>query len=168
MPSPAREYLCSARDAAREIAEYAARIERERGKCGIRARNPESSSHGSVLDAMRHVDRVVDMEEAAPRELRDARAAVADALEVVAGVGVLGLPKWADVLEDRFIRRMTWPEVGEANGMAARDAEEASDAAIDWMDSQGIARLREWRFAVDPGEIAGGDLKSWLRANRRL
>lgn len=140
----AREYLCAARDAAALIVDYERRVSRARDKCGLRARNLESSSHGAVLDAMRHVDALVDMEEAAPRELRDAVSEVADAARVLFGVARAGSPAWARVLRDRYLLLRPWGEVARMNGMAtSAEAEQVADVAVDWLDSLGVARARE-------------------------
>nr|DAW35130.1 MAG TPA: hypothetical protein [Caudoviricetes sp.] len=93
---------------------------------------------------MRHVDELVDMEEAAPRELRDAVAEVADAARVLFGVARAGSPAWARVLRDRYLLLRPWGEVAKMNGMAtSAEAEQVADVAVDWLDSLGVARARE-------------------------
>lgn len=140
----ARDYFMTARDAAETVATYDARLERERLKCGLRARSLEPSCHGSFLDAMRHADRVLDMEEARPRELRDAVQIVADAARVLAGVAC-SHPSWARVVRARFLARERWEAIAAREGMTREEAEAACDACLDWVDSEGIARVRERR-----------------------
>lgn len=140
----ARDYFMAARDAAETVATYDARLERERLKCGLRARSLEPSGRGSFLDAMRHADRVVEMEEARPRELRDAAQIVADAARVLAGVAC-SHPLWARVVAARFLARERWEAIAAREGMAREEAEATCDACLDWVDSEGIARVRERR-----------------------
>lgn len=140
----ARDYFVEARDAAETVATYDARLERERLKCGLRARSLEPSGRGSFLDAMRHADRVVEMEEARPRELRDAERVVRDAVAVIAGIRAYH-PAWARVVRQRFLARRRWDDVALSCGMTREEAEAACDACLDWVDSEGIARVRERR-----------------------
>lgn len=142
----ARDYFVAAREAAETVATYDARLAREREKCGLRARSLEPSCHGSFLDAMRHADRVVDMEEARPRELRDAEQIVRDAVAVLAGVSSVH-PRWCQVVGLRFLARWRWDAVANRVGMTRAEAEAACDACLDWVDSEGIARVREMQIA---------------------
>lgn len=140
----ARDYFVAARDAAETVAAYDRRLEREREKCGLRARSLEPSCHGSFLDAMRHADRVVDMEEGRARELRDAGQIVRDAVAVLCGVSE-SHPAWARVVGARFLSRWPWDDVARFGDMTREEAEAACDACLDWLDSEGIARVRERR-----------------------
>ncbi len=86
--------------------------------------------HGSFLDAMRHADKVLDMEEARPRELRDAVQIVADAARVLAGVAC-SHPLWARVVAARFLARERWEPIAAREGMTREEAEAACDACLD-------------------------------------
>lgn len=144
-PMTAREYFCAARDAAQQMRDHDLRREREAAKCGLRARSWESSSHGSVLDAMRHVDSVVDMDAERPKVMRECERLLSEAYEVAGGVGAWFGDQYAEVLCRRFLWLEPWDEVAGHMHVTATHAERMCDMALDLADSEGIARLKDWR-----------------------
>lgn len=78
----------------------------------------------------------------AQRERDAACETVGDALEVLAGVEI-GLGRtYADVLEFRYIDGFSWGEVCMLVGVSRTTAYRHITAAHNWIDSQGIERVR--------------------------
>lgn len=78
----------------------------------------------------------------ARREMGEACETVGDALEVLAGVEN-GLGRvYADVLEYRYIDGLSWGEVCMLLGTSRTTAYRYITAAHNWIDSQGLERVR--------------------------
>lgn len=142
----AREYFCSAREAVKLITEYDSRERSELSKAGIRARSMSPRFQvGTPTDPMRHVDRAVDMQSERHKELKSAFVQVAEAWQVVIGIGELFGGDKAKAVADRFLKVMTWQQVADDLGTTRTNAERIVDVTFDFVDSEGIARVREGR-----------------------
>lgn len=142
----AREFFESAWSAQRRIDGRLAAIQSMREREGVRAQSYEAIGRGSgASDPMRAVDSRMDMEARARSELAACEAEVADARAVCAGVRAANPsnPLWGDSLELHYIELMGWDEIGRYLGCTGGAVRKASYAALEWIDSVGIAAARE-------------------------
>ena len=142
----AREFFESARSAQRRIDGRLAAIQSMREREGVRAQSYEAIGRGSgASDPMRAVDSRMDMEARARSELAACEAEVADARAVCAGVRAANPsnPLWGDSLELQYIEFMGWDEIGRYLGCTGGAVRKASYAALEWIDSVGIAAACE-------------------------
>lgn len=113
---------------------------------GVRAQTYEAIGRGSgASDPMRMTDSRMDAEREAKRELSQYEDAVEDARSVCSGVRAAnpGHPLWGDSLELHYIELMGWDEIGRYLGLSGSGVRQACRAALDWVDSVGIASARE-------------------------
>lgn len=142
----AREYFEQARADQRRIDAVLARIRSMAAREGVRAQSYEAIGRGSgASDPMRLTDARMDAEAAARSELAGYEEGVADARAVCAGVRRANPshPLWADSLELHYIELMGWDEIGRYLGCTGGAVRKASYAALEWVDSVGIAAARE-------------------------
>lgn len=141
----AREYFEAARAAQRHIGGLIASIRAMREREGVRAQGYEaigrSPGHG---DPMRLTDARMDAEAEAYADLDGCQRTVDEALAVCHGVRAANPthPQWGDVLRLRYIEMLDWDSCGRALGITGSGARQAARAALDWVDSVGIARAR--------------------------
>lgn len=142
----AREYFEQARSAQRRIDGRLAAIRAMREREGARARALGAVGRASgVSDPMRAVDARMDAEGEARRELAALSAEVDDARAVCRGVRLANPahPLWGDALELHYIETLSWEDAGRYCGVSGEGMRRAAYAALDWIDSVGIARARE-------------------------
>lgn len=142
----ARELFEDASSAQRRIDGRLAALRSMRAREGVRAQGYEavgrSPGHG---DPMRLTDSRIDAEASARSELAALEAEVESARAVCRGVRLANPshPLWGDALELHYIELMTWDEAGRYVGATGEGMRRAAYAALDWVDSVGIARARE-------------------------
>lgn len=124
----------------------AGRDQRHARAGGARAQSYEAIGRGpGASDPMRPVDARIDAEADALAELAQCEREVESARAVCRGVRAAcpHNPVWGDVLELRYIELFEWDRIGRALGMTGSGARQACSAALDWVDSVGIAAARE-------------------------
>lgn len=142
----AREYFEAARSSQRHIDGRLAVILAMREREGARAQSYEAIGRGSgASDPMRAVDARMDAEARARSELAECERVVEDARAVCAGVRAANPnhPAWGDVLELRYLDLFEWDRIGRALGLTGSGARQACRAALEWVDSVGLAAARE-------------------------
>lgn len=140
----ARDYFESAMAAQRFIRGRQAIIAAMREREGIRSRG--CAPVGTVpSDPMRAVDDRIDAEERARLELTGYEEEVDDARSVCRGVRFANPshPLWGDVLEIHFLELASWEDVAKHLGVSTSYARHAAYAALEWIDSVGIAAARK-------------------------
>ena len=112
---------------------------------GLRAQGYDAIGRSGSSDPMRQTDARIDAEGRARAELAECESLVADARAVCRGVRIANPthPQWGDVLELRYVEAMDWDSTGRALGVTGSGARQAARAALDWIDSVGLARARE-------------------------
>ena len=142
----AREYFEAARAAQRRIDGRLAAIRAMREREGVRAQSYEAIGRGGgASDPMRAVDSRMDSERRALAELAECEAEVEDARAVCRGTSAANPhnPLWGDVLELRYLECFEWDRIGRALGVTGSGARQMCRAALEWIDSVGIAAARE-------------------------
>lgn len=142
----AREYFEAARAAQRHIDGRLAAIRAMREREGARAQSYEAIGRGGgASDPMRATDARIDAEARARSELAECERAVEDARAVCAGVRAANPnhPAWGDVLELRYVELFEWDRIGRALDLTGSGVRQACRAALDWVDSVGLAAARE-------------------------
>ena len=113
---------------------------------GVRAQGYEAVGRGSgVSDPMRATDARIDAERKARDELGQYQDEVDGARRVCAGIRAANPshPLWADAVELHWCDLRAWCEIAGLLGVSAESARRSAYAALDWVDSVGIAAARE-------------------------
>ena len=142
----AKEYMESVRAAQQLIDGARARLSSMRVREGLRGCGYASvGSGGGARDAMAATDARIDAERRLDREMAGYTAEVDAGRAVCAGVRAANrsLPLWADALELYYCDGLTWQAAAAALGVSVRSAQDARNPALDWVDSRGIAAVRE-------------------------
>lgn len=141
----AREFFESVRSAVRARERCRRRIEAMRAAEGLRGASLSAlPSGGGVSDPMRRTDARIDAEAQAVRELAQYDEAVSDGYAVARGVRAANpTQRWGDVLEARYCMDAQWELVARILGVSAHTAQQDAAAALDWVDSVGIAAARD-------------------------
>lgn len=141
----AREFFESARAAQRHIDGRLAAIRAIREREAVRSPGYDVVGRGAASDPMAATDALVDAEESARDELAAYEREVADARAVCRGVRVANPshPLWGNALELHYLDLMSWKEAGAMVGVTDEAMRRAAYAALDWVDSVGIAHARE-------------------------
>lgn len=102
--------------------------------------------NGGNHDPMLITDRRIEAEEEAKREIEEYRKDIEEARDVCRGVRTANWhnPRWGEALELRYIEAMTWKEVSQSLGVSQTQARYDARAALEWLDSVGIARAVEY------------------------
>lgn len=149
----AREYFESASSAVRRADGRAAVLRAMREREGARAALLGAIPGGrGATDPMRLVDARMDAEAEAERELKGLKRAIGDARKVCKGVSAANPshPAWGAVLEMHFIELLSWRDAGRYLGMSGEAARRAAYAALEWVDSVGLAAAREGSGMAEP------------------
>lgn len=149
----ARDYFNSVRDSAKIIVEYDLEIEREMSLATIKAKSTETRHpKGTPTDSMYHVDKALDMQAVRVETLKSARQEVEKARVICAHVSSMLGDKYGKILQMRYIELMTWPKIAQAFNVTRTHAQKMADIAIDWVDCEGLARIKEgtsrWTNAI--------------------
>lgn len=145
MGSGAREFFEGVRAAQRLIDGALARLSAMREREGARSQSYGTVGGGRACgDGMRAVDARLDYEARVRAEIDGFRAEVERGRRVCAGVRAAnpGL-RWADALELRYISCLPWRQVADALGVSESQAKSDASAALDWVDSVGVAKACE-------------------------
>lgn len=135
-----------ARSAQRRIDGRLATIRSMREREGLRAQGYDAIGRGSgVTDPMAATDTRIDAEADAVRELAALQAEVEDARAVCRGVRAANPshPLWGDALELHYLELLSWDDAGRYCGVTGEGMRRAAYAALDWIDSVGIASARD-------------------------
>jgi len=136
----AREYFEQAREAQRSIDRRISSLESMCSREGVRA---QRKSLG-IRDVMARTDARMDAERYAMDEIQELDAEVSDARRVCRGIRAANPNHkiWGDILEFRYLEDMPWRRLADAMGISVRTAQVEHAAALDWVDSVGIAAAR--------------------------
>lgn len=140
------EFFESVRAAQRGIDRRMAVLDSMREREAVRAQRYDSGPHGRGGEdhSMDATIARIDFEGRAEKEIEDLRAEVDDGRSVCAGVRAANpCTRWGDVLELRYCE--DWPTRRIATVLDVSERTVCGDiaAALDWVDSVGIARARE-------------------------
>lgn len=142
----AREFFEAAREAQRSIESRFESIELMRSREEVRAqRYDKIGGHTSgVSDSTRATDARMDAERAAMKELAELYDMVEDARTVCRGVRAANPQHrmWGEVLEKRYCDDLPWHAVATKVGLSERATFIEHRAALEWVDSVGIAAAR--------------------------
>lgn len=149
----AREYFQAVRDSAKIISEYDLTIEREMAEAEFKAKSGDTRHvKGTPTDPMRHIDKAIDMQSVRTETLDSAKAQVEQGKIICTHVSTMLGQMYGDVLKMRYIELMTWWKIADALKITKTHAEKVADVAIDWIDCEGIARIKEgvskWTSAI--------------------
>ena len=139
----AREYFDSVRTAVRARARCLARVSAMRAREGLRGASVTAMRGGGTSDPMGATDARVDAEREARAEVSQLDAEIAAARAVCRGVREsCPSQRWGDVLELRYCEDLSVAETAAALSISARSAARDTSAALDFVDSIGIACAR--------------------------
>ena len=142
----ARDYFEGVRAAQRAIDRRLASLAAMREREGLRAQRYDAVGRGSgPRDVMAATDARIDAEERSRAELGALYAEVSDAREVCRGLRAAcpHRAEWGDVLEMRYCDALDWRNVADAMRASERQCRTWHDAALDFVDAHGLARVRE-------------------------
>lgn len=146
-PTCAREYFENAKSAQRAIDRRLTALDEMRAREQVRAQRYDriGGGKGGVSDPMRATVERMDAEDAARAELAQLYSIVDDARAVCSGVRVANPQnrEWGDVLELRYCEDMDWRGVANAMVASERQCRAWHNAALNFVDSVGLARARE-------------------------
>lgn len=123
-----------------------------RAREAVRAQRYDAVGRGGGdRDAMRATDARIDAESSAREEIAALSAEVEDARAVCAGIRAANPshPLWADCVELHWLDLMDWRRAASSLGISEAYARRSAYAALDWIDSVGIAAAREGRGAAE-------------------
>lgn len=143
----AAEYFEAARDCVRRLDRYASMIAAMRSRERVRAQRYDVGPRGKggVRDFTAPTDSRIDMEARFEFERAGMEGEVSDARSLCSGVRAANPHHsiWGDALELRYIEDLPWRPVADALLVSESQARAEVRAALDWIDSVGIARARE-------------------------
>ena len=144
MGSGAREFFEGVRAAQRLIDGALARLSAMREREGARSQSYGAVGGGRACgDGMRAVDARLDYEASVREEMDGFRAEVERGRRVCAGVRAANPgQRWADALELRYVCCLGWRQVADAMDVSESQAKADVAAALDWVDSVGVAAAR--------------------------
>lgn len=138
----ARDVFEQARDAALALMEHERRLEYMRDRIGVQGRALEASfSQG--LDPMRKVDDLLDWEIEEEGALASSYAAIAEAEDVIRGIRSLGGKDMADTLSLVYIEALDLHTASLRLGQNVDLVRLMCLEAFEWIDSYGLAKLKE-------------------------
>ena len=141
----AREFFEQAREAQRAIDRRISGLESMCSREGVRAQRYDTIGKSfGIRDVMAQTDARMDAERYAMEEIQELNGEVADARAVCRGIRAANPNHeiWGDILEFRYLEDMPWRRLADAMGISVRTAQVEHAAALDWVDSVGIAAAR--------------------------
>lgn len=147
----AREFFCSVRGAAQELADAPLTAERMEQEAVLKSRRDGPRGKGGATDPSRRIDALIDYEARARSERAGLRRVVARGKSVLHGLSRLD-PVGAGVLRCRYVLCLPWPEVCERCGLELDAARARESMAFDRVDAEGVAALAEWRPSATVAE----------------
>lgn len=167
----AREFFCSARDAAQRLNRFESTVEAKAQLAVMKARSEGPTSRGGVTDPMKRVDDLMDYRSRFEREQSGDRALVARANEILVGYSHIDLEA-AEMLRMRYISEyggtigVPWAVIGFIMGCSYSELRTIEGVAFERMDSEGLSAIARGRLRITGAEDApttNEEDKKWER-----